>query len=184
MLIHTRLQPGMSKLNKSSPLLGDFGVKQNFMFGKVKRWLGIEGVKIEMLLPDEVSADSGVIEGKLKFESMHLQTVTKIRLTLTEKYIRGRFKSKLTDQYKIGEIELNEEIEVPAHQVILMDFELPFTLVKSEMDELGDKNFIFKKLVDTAKALKNVKSEFYIEAEAEVNGTALSPFDKQQITIV
>ncbi len=154
------------------------------MFGKVKRWLGIEGVKIEMILPDEVSGSFGVIEGKLRFESMHLQTVTKIKITLTEKYIRGRFKNKLTDQYKIGEIELDEKIEVPAHEVILLDFELPFTIVKSDMDELGDKNFVFKKLVDTAKALKNVKSEYYLEAEAEVNGTALSPFDKQQIKIV
>lgn len=154
------------------------------MFGKVKRWLGIEGVKIEMIVPDEVSAASGVIEGKIRFESMHLQTVTRIKLTLTEKYIRGRWKNKLTDQYKLGEIELTENIEVPAHEVILMDFELPFTLAKSEMDELADKNFILKKLVDTAKALKNVNSEFYLEAEAEVNGTALSPFDKQLIKIV
>ncbi len=154
------------------------------MFGKVKRWLGIEGVKIEMILPDEVSGSSGVIEGKLRFESMHLQTVTKIKITLTEKYIRGRFKNKLTDQYKIGEIEFDEKIEIPAHEVILIDFELPFTIVKSDMDELGDKNIVFKKLVDTAKALKNVKSEYYLEAEAEVNGTALSPFDKQQIKIV
>ena len=154
------------------------------MFGKVKRWLGIEGVKIEMILPDQVSAASGVIEGKLKFESMHVQTVTKIRITLTEKYIRGRWKSRLTDQYKIGEIELEEPIEVPAHEVIMMDFELPFTFVKSDMDEIADKNFVFRKLVDAAKTLKNVKSEFYLEAEAEVNGTALSPFDKQEIKIV
>ncbi len=154
------------------------------MFGKVKRWLGIEGVKIEMVLPEQVSASSGMIEGKLKFESMHVQTVTKIKITLTEKYIRGRWKSRLTDQYKIGEIELDEDIEIPAHEVILMDFELPFTIVKSDMDELADKNFVFRKLVDTAKAFKNVKSEFFIEAEAEVNGTALSPFDKQEIKIV
>ena len=154
------------------------------MFGKVKRWLGIEGVKIEMVLPEQVSAKSGMIEGKLKFESMHVQTVTKIKITLTEKYIRGRWKSRLTDQYKIGEIELDEDIEIPAHEVILLDFELPFTFVKSDMDELADKNFVFRKLVDTAKAFKNVKSEFFIEAEAEVNGTALSPFDKQEIKIV
>jgi len=154
------------------------------MFGKVKRWLGIEGVKIEMILPDQVSAASGVIEGKLKFESMHVQTVTKIKITLTEKYIRGRWKSRLTDQYKIGEIELDEPIEVPAHEVIMMDFELPFTFVKSDMDEIADKNFVFRKLVDAAKTLKNVKSEFYLEAEAEVNGTALSPFDKQEIKII
>lgn len=154
------------------------------MFGKVKRWLGIEGVKIEMLLPDEVSADSGVIEGKIKFESMNTQTVTHIRLTLTEKYIRGRFKNKLADLYKIGEIELHDAVEVPAHEVLIVDFELPFSLIKSDMDELGDKNFVFKKIVGAAKALKNVRSEFFIEAEATVTGTALNPFDKQQIKLV
>ena len=154
------------------------------MFGKVKRWLGIEGVKVELVLPEEVHVADGLIEGKLKFESMHTQTITHIRLMLTEKYIRGRWKNKLTDQYKIGEIELTEDIEVPANEVIMLDFELPFTYVKSDMDEFGDKNFVFKKVVDVAKALKNVKSEFYIEAEATVKGTALSPFDRQEIRMV
>lgn len=154
------------------------------MFGKVKRWLGIEGVKIEMLVPGEIHAEAGVIEGRLKFESMHTQTVTMVRISLTEKYIRGRWKNKLTDQYKIGEIELEEDIEVPAHEPIFLDFELPFTIVKSEMDELADKNFVLKKIVNAAKTLKNVKSEFYIEVNAEVQGTALSTFDRQQVNII
>ncbi len=153
------------------------------MLGKVKRWLGIEGVKIEMLLPDEITGESGVIVGKLKFESMHLQTVTRIRLILTEKYIRGRWKNKLTDQYKIGELEINKPIEVPAHEIVVIDFVLPFTLVKSDMDELGDKNFVLRQIVGAAKALKNVRSEYYVEAEAAVKGTALNPFDKQRVVI-
>lgn len=154
------------------------------MFGKVKRWLGIEGVKISMLIPAEVDANAGVVEGRLKFESMHTQTVTLVRISITEKYTRGRWKNKLTDQYKIGEIELEDEIEVPANDPVYLDFELPFTIVKSEMDELADKNIVFKKVVGAAKALKNVKSEFFIEANAEVKGTALSPFDRQEIHIV
>jgi len=154
------------------------------MFGKVKRWLGIEGVKVTMILPEAVRVSSGVVEGHLKFETMHPQIITNVRVTLMEKYIRGRWKNKLADLYKIGEIELDEEIEVPADTPILIDFELPFSLSKSEMDELADKNIVFKKLVNTAKALKNVKSEFYIQAEAEVKGTALSPFDKQELKLV
>ena len=154
------------------------------MFGKVKQWLGIEGVKVELLLPERVSGDSGWVIGQLKFESMHNQTVKKIKIVLTEKFIRGRWKKRLTDVYKIGEIDLIQDILIPAHEPMVIDFELPFTLIKSDMDELSDKNFVFRKIVNTAKALKNVKSEFYIEAEAEVQGTALSPFDKQPINIV
>ncbi len=154
------------------------------MFGKVKRWLGIEGVKVEMLLPEHVIGKSGSIVGQLKFESMHEQTVKKIKIVLTEKFIRGRWKQRLTDIYKIGEIDLIKDIVIPAHEPLVIDFELPFTLIKSDMDELSDKNYVLRKIVNTAKAIKNVKSEFYIEAEAEVEGTALSPFDKQQINII
>ena len=154
------------------------------MFGKVKRWLGIEGVKVTLILPEAVAGAGGIVYGQLKFETMHPQTVEKIRVHMMEKYTRGRWKNKLADLYKVGEIELDEDIEVPADTPILIDFELPFTISKSEMDEIGDKNFIFKKLVNTAKTLKNVKSEFYIQAEVEVRGTALNPFDKQVVNIV
>jgi len=154
------------------------------MFGKVKRWLGIEGVKITMVLPAAVRISSGVVEGHLKFESMHAQVISHIHVTLMEKYIRGRWKNKLADLYKIGDIELEEEIEVPADTPVLIDFKLPFTVAKSEMDEIADKNIVFKKLVNTAKAIKNVRSEFYVQAEAKVKGTALSPFDKQELKMV
>lgn len=154
------------------------------MFGKVKRWLGIEGVKVELVLPDQVLAKSGVIEGKLRFYTMHTQTVNKIRVMLTEKYSRGRWKNKLADLYKLAEIELVEDIEVPADDPVEVDFELPFTLVKSDMDEFGDKNIVFNKVVNAAKLLKNVKSEYMVEAEAEIKGTALNPFDKKEVNIV
>ncbi len=154
------------------------------MFGKVKQWLGIEGVKVELILPEQVSASSGVIEGKLRFQTMNTQKVKSIKVVLTEKYSRGRFKNKLTDQYKIAEIEQAEDIMVPADEPIEIDFELPFNLVKSDMDELADKNFVFRKLVNAAKLAKNVKSEYTLEAEAVIEGTALNPFDKQIVNIV
>ncbi|MEO6130726.1 MAG: sporulation protein, partial [Saprospiraceae bacterium] len=94
------------------------------MFGNVKRWLGIEGVKVELILPDQVRGSGGVIEGKLRFSTMHTQKVKKIRITLTEKYTRGRWKDKLADLYKIADIELVEDVIVPANEPIEIDFEL------------------------------------------------------------
>jgi len=154
------------------------------MLGKVKRWLGIEGVKIELILPEQVSGESSVVKGKIRFYTMHTQKVKSIKVTLTEKYTRGRWKNKLADLYKLAEIELVEDIVVPADDPVEVDFELPFSLVKSDMDEIGDKNFLFQKVVNAAKLLKNVKSEYTIEAEAEIEGTALNPFDKKEVNIV
>lgn len=154
------------------------------MFGKVKRWLGIEGVKLELQLPEQVDGAGGLIEGRILFHTMHTQTVKSIRLVLHEKYTRGRFKNKLIDQYKIAETELNDEIIIHADEPVSVAFQLPFTIVKSDMDELADKNFVLRKLVGAAKLAKNVKSEYTLEAEAEVEGTALNPFDKKVVNVV
>ena len=87
------------------------------------------------------------------------------------------------DEYLLGEIHLEKEIEVPEDEVIEVDFTLPFEIEKSEMDEIESKNVIMRRLVRTAKWLSRVKSEYRIEAEAKVKGVALHPFDKKKIVI-
>lgn len=154
------------------------------MFGKVKRWLGIEGVKLELILPDEAEREQHEISGRIRFYSMNAQTVRKIRVRLVEKYTRGRLKHRRIDEYKLGEIALEQDIEVPAHEHIEIDFTLPFHLATSEMDDMADKNVLLRGVVGTAKFIKGVKSVYRVEAEAEVKGTALHPFATKEIGLV
>ena len=83
------------------------------MFKKVKKWLGIEGVKLELSLPEKVEEATGVINGKIRFLSMNEQTVDYIKVVAIERFSRGRKKEKLTDEYKLGEIVLEQEINIP-----------------------------------------------------------------------
>ena len=48
------------------------------MFGKVKHWLGIEGVKLKLLIPDEVKESDKELKGKIQFHSMNKQMITSI----------------------------------------------------------------------------------------------------------
>jgi hypothetical protein len=153
------------------------------MIKRVKKWLGIEGVKIELKIPEKVKADAGVIDGKLKFTSLNDQIVREIRLRLIEKYSRGRKKNKLTDEYTLGEILIKEDVEVLANQVIEVDFELPFVLSKSEMDLLQEQNFLTRGLVKLAKSIRAVKSVYRVEAEAKVKGTKFHPFDTKDLIL-
>lgn len=153
------------------------------MFGRVKKWLGIEGVKLELDLPDYAFKEVGALSGKIRFFSKNTQNVKSVRVVMIEKYKRGRGKEKLIDEYQMGEITLSDSFEVPENEPIEIEFTMPFALVKSEMDELGDKNFVTGGLVKVAKMIRNVKSEFFVMAEAKVEGTALDPFDKQLIQI-
>ncbi len=68
---------------------------------------------------------------------------------------------------------------MPADDPVAMEFTLPFEMVKSKMDEFGEKNIVAGGLAKAAKYFRNVQSEFYIEAEAKVEGTALNPFVKK-----
>ncbi len=153
------------------------------MLGKVKKWLGIEGVKVQVIAPDTIAPQEKKIRGQLRFYSMHNQTISSLHFKLIEKYIRGRKKRRLTDEYLLAEKEIHRLIDIPEKELIEIDFDLDFNRVSSRMDELQSKNFLLRGLVTAAKKLKSVKSEYRIEVEADVIGTALNPFDKKIIQI-
>lgn len=153
------------------------------MIGKVKKWLGIEGVKMELLFDEDATTQKGVVSGLIRFTSMNAQVVSRIKVVLIERYSRGRGKEKLVDEYELGSLQLEEDIEVPAGEFVEVEFNLKYKLVRSEMDELEKSNFFMSPLVKVAKRISAVKSEYRVEAEAKVKGTALNPFDRKEITI-
>lgn len=153
------------------------------MIGKVKHWLGIEGVKMELMLPEEVSSKGGFVPGKILLQSMNAQTVLSIKVVIIEKYTRGRGKEKLIDEYEIGSTNLNKVIEIPMNGQVEVDFQLPFTIAKSNIETFGDRNFLFGGIAKAAKMINGARSEYRVEAEAKVKGVALNPFDKKELVI-
>ena len=153
------------------------------MFRKVKNWLGIEGVKIELDIPEVASSRMSYLPGKIRFLSKTEQTIERVELKIIERYVRGRGEEKKIDEYQIGQMILSKPINIPGETAIEMEFKLPFVLKKSEMDEIGAKNFINKRFVSLAKWMNAVDSKFFVVAEANVSGVALDPFVKREITI-
>lgn len=153
------------------------------MLKKVKDWLGIEGVKLELLLPEKVKETAGRVDGVIRLFSKHEQKVASIQVKMVERYTRGRGKEKLTDEYKIGEIAYQDAIVVTKETPVEVTFSIPFRITKSEMDELQASNLLIGGMIKVAKRFQGVKSEFYIQAEATVAGTGLNPFDKRMIEL-
>ena len=129
------------------------------MIGKVKQWLGIEGVKLELSLPEGQALANGSIRGTIRFQSMNPQTVTGIRVVLIERYSRGRKEERLIDEYELGRLELKETFEVLPEQLVEKEFTM------------------------AARWLRKAESQFRVEAEAKVKGVALNPFDKKVIEL-
>jgi hypothetical protein len=154
------------------------------MFGKVKKWLGIEGAKLELILPEEIFESAGSVTGKVRFRSMNEQKVMSINLKLVEKYSRGRRKSKLVDEYILGEIKLTDAFLIPANEFVEIDFSIPFNIVKSEMDEMQGKNIFAAGLVKAAKWASGVNSTYRVEAKAKVEGVALDPYAEGGVILI
>ncbi len=145
------------------------------MLGKLKKILGIEGVKINLLVPQKIDLEKEMISGTVVLTSIRKDIVEKIRVKLTEKYTRGRRSAKKTDEYVIGEIELIGPFEVMANEEKTIEFELRFLNAKSEMDKMEDDNIASKLFAKFAKWTKGVKSTYHMDAEAFVKGTKLNP---------
>lgn len=153
------------------------------MLGKVKQYFGIEGIKISLEIPDIIDRKSGVIEGNIVLQSKNTQTARAFEIRLIEKYSRGRRKSKLINEYELGKISLKKNIVVSADTTEKIPFKLPFVFGESKMDKIEKQFFVLKGFVQLAKWGNGVKSEFRVEAEADVVGTALDPSFRKVIKL-
>ncbi len=154
------------------------------MLKKVKKWLGIEGVRINVDVPSEIFLHEKKISGLLLLESKQDSEISEIRLRLIEKYSRGRKQNKLIDEYILGTQIIQSPIRVLANEIREVPFDLYFEPLKSEMDHLESRNIILKGLVRSAKFLRKVQSQFRIEIEADVKGMAISPLVKKEVRII
>ncbi len=153
------------------------------MFRKVKNWLGIEGVKIELDVPEVASIGMSYVPGRIRFLSKTNQTIDRVELKLIERYVRGRGDEKKIDEYELGQMLLTKPIDIPGETAIEMEFKLPFQLKRSEMDKISSKNIFSRGFVSIARWMNAVQSKYFIVAQANVTGVALDPFVKKEITI-
>jgi len=154
------------------------------MFGKIKQFLGIEGVKMQVIVPDEVSSRTGVVQGEIEFSTMNTQRISYITVKLIESYTQGRRKDKRTQEFVLGETMIDDAFMIYPEEDVVVEFELPYKKVQSNIDAMVDRGGIKGSLAKLAKTARGARSEFRIEAEAKVAGTALSPFARTTVKFI
>ncbi|MBK9397928.1 MAG: hypothetical protein IPN55_12125 [Saprospiraceae bacterium] len=154
------------------------------MIGRLKKMLGIDGLKVEIIASDIYDADKEYIDGELILLSKYQLVIESIEVRVIEKYTRGRFRTKKTDEYDIGSIKTGFSLPMTTNKLITVPFKIPVDYLMSSMDKFGSKNFLFKGLAKGAKMLKGVKSQYRLEVEVKIQGSAINTFTKQDVTIV
>lgn len=146
------------------------------MFGKIKRWLNVEGVKISIECHDFLDLNSGTIEGQIRLVSMDDVEVEQLELRLIEIYRRGRGRSKRIDEYILGESLMKNRFVLKRQEDTTVEFKLLFKRTKSKVEHFGDKNIVTRTIATGAHWLKGVRSDFKLEVRAKVRDVAIHPY--------
>jgi sporulation-control protein spo0M len=154
------------------------------MLGKVKLFFGIEGLKVDLEIPETFSPSDTSVRGYVRLYSKSDQRMIKLEVKLIETYQRGRRHDKRINDYILGNIQLNDSIDIPAGGEKIIDFNIPFQLQYSTIEKLGQKSILHKQVSNLARWANNAKSEYFIEASTQVEGTALNPSVKKQIFLI
>lgn len=153
------------------------------MLGKIKKVLGIEGVRVELICEATFEQKTAMVDGLLKFTTKSDGKVKSFKIKLVELYSRGRKKNKLTDEYVLGIYESQKGFNIAREEIVEIPFTLKYQRMLSEMDRLQKGNFFTAGIIGLAKRIKGVKSTFKLIVEAEVAGTKLNPFDQREIVL-
>jgi hypothetical protein len=151
------------------------------MFGRVKKWFGIEGTKIRLHVLPTYPRNVETINGELEIYSKRPEKVLAIQLKFIEVYTRGRAEEKRIDEFVLGTWEYHELIEVSDGNPHTLLFKLEFDSVQSAMDKRAGKGPLLRGVVNLMKSMKGVKSDYRIEAEAIVEDNTWNPLSVARI---
>lgn len=154
------------------------------LFKKVTDFFGINGVKIELDVPPEISKKATTAEGSITLSAKSQQIVTSIRILLIEKRTSGKGRNKKEQRFELGKILLNEHITLTPDDNKTIPFTLDFVLLKTKNEALKAQGGIFEVIGTINEALKKEDIEYSIVARADVSGAALTSSDKKYVRFV
>lgn len=153
-------------------------------FQNVKNKLGIGGVKVELQVPGQIAKDSGIIEGKIFLTTKSEQEVISFKVKMLEEYTTGRGDEKKTKEFELGVFKAPAGFVIKPGDSKELSFSLPFSLVKSNNDELKEKGGALGTLGKMAAFASNEKSKYFVDATVDVKSAALDPSDKKEIRVI
>ncbi len=154
------------------------------MLGRLKKMLGIDGLRIEMITSESYDIEKGQIDGELSLVAKYDVEIEYIEIRVIEIYARGRFGEKKTDEYQIGSVKTGFGINLPANKILPVPFKVPVDYLFSSVDKFGMLNIVTKGLAKGAKLLRGVRSKYRIDAEVKMEGSNIKVFDSKSLNIV
>jgi hypothetical protein len=149
-------------------------------FGKIKQFLGIGTIKMELDMQPTVDLESKLITGKLKVTGKSDQSIKDIELSFDESFSTGKSDAKSTSKLNWGKMTL-QGFEIKKDEVKEIEFELPFSYAKSSNEAMADKGGIVGGLGKVGTFLDGEKQKYELTATANVKGVTLPPLVSKEL---
>jgi len=150
---------------------------------KAKQFLGIGGAKVVLTCPDTLSRSGSVLNGTMTITSKSDQHITELEVKLEEIWRIGKGEDEEVKEFELGIWKNNEAFDIKEGETKTFDFELEYSLLKSSNDELQESGKVGKALGGLGKMMDGEKSNFWINATADVKGAAFDPNDTKELKL-
>ncbi|AUP81103.1 sporulation protein [Flavivirga eckloniae] len=150
----------------------------------IKNKLGIGGVKVKLQVPGQLSKGDNSVDGTVTLTTKSEQEVINITVKLIEEFTTGRGENKTTKELDLGEVTIPANFTIKPGETKDIQFSLPYQLANSTADDLKEKGGALGAVGSLSKFANNEKSEYFIDAEADVKSAVIDPSDKKEVRLV
>lgn len=150
------------------------------MLDRIKNWLGIEGVKLSLDLPDSTRADAHSLIGILNLTTLKEQRIEGISFSLIETYTRGRGDAKRIDDTILAQEHRIVNLHLKDKSTFAYPFELPFVYYQSNIERISRK-IILRPFTSAMKLIHGAKSVYHLNVSLQVKGNKLQPHIQKRV---
>jgi hypothetical protein len=153
------------------------------MFSKLKQFVGMVGVTVELDIPGNLSKDATSLAGTVRVIAKQDQHITRVTANMKQTHTEGSGEKRVSSNYDIGEIIITSQaFDIKAGETKEYPFTMEFRRRKSSDQRMAESGGILGTLGKISTMMDNEHDEFWVNAMADVKGAALDPNDNKKIT--
>jgi|SRR5664279_636617 len=152
------------------------------MFGKLKQFVGMVGVDVQLELEQQLPLSADSVSGLIRISAKQEQQITKVKATMKQAIHEGTGSERQVRDYYIGEVDVvTTPFTIKPNEILEYKFTLPFSRRRTFDQSMAEQGGILGALGTAGKFMDNEQDNFWVNAVADVKGAALDPSDNKQV---
>lgn len=156
------------------------------MFSKLKQFVGIVGVTVELDISAQLPLAATSINGIVRVSAKQDQHITEVKVEMKQIHQENNSNNeRVSQEYNIGDlVVVNQPFDIKTGETKVFPFTLNFTRRKTIDQQMSEKGGMVGALGKFTKMMDNQQDDFRVNAMVDVKGAALDPNDTKSLKFV